>query len=307
MALATDARAYVAGNHLLQLDGVNVGFLRSVEGGDAYGEVVTESAGGTYFQKKHIGSVRYSDVEMELGWSLTKPIYEWIAASWEMNYARKDGKLVALDYNMTATSEREFFNALITETTIPACDAASKEPAYLTVRFQPEYTRSKKPSTRRFAATAFGKDARMWLPSNFRLEIPGLDCSKVSRVDSFTVKQPVQQEAIGDGRDYALEPGRIVFPDLKITLPERSVESWAAWHQDFVVNGRNDEGHEKGGRLVFLSADRKQELADVTFFNLGIYSLKKESDQAGADAIRRYTAALYCEKMELNYLAPVIA
>jgi len=302
----TDTRAYLSGNHLLQLDGVNTGLLRSVEGGDAYGEVVTESLGPAYFQKKHLGGVRYADIEMELGLGLTKSFYEWIAASWQMNYARKNGKVVALDFNMVAKSEREFFNALITETTVPALDGASKEPAYRTVRVRPEYTRVRKPSARKVAVAAFGKEARAWLPSNFRVQIDGLDCSKVQRVDSFTVKQTAPQDAVGDARDYEIVPGRVEFPNLRITLAEVSAESWAAWHQSFVIDGNNDESQEKGGSLVFLSADRKTELAEIRLFNLGIFRLRPERVEGGAEAVRRVTAELYCERMEFHYGSRVI-
>lgn len=45
---------------------------------------------------------------------------DWISASWKQNYQRKAGAVVATDYNYNAKSQRQFTNALLTATTIPA-------------------------------------------------------------------------------------------------------------------------------------------------------------------------------------------
>lgn len=298
-------RSYVAGNFFLNLDGVKTGFLKSVDGGGILGDVVSESSGASYYTKKHIGNVKYEDINIQIGFSMTKAIYDWIAASWMMNYQRKNGAVVACDYKLDAKTQREFFNALITETTLPACDGSSKEPAYLTIKFAPEYTRYSKASGK--ATGEYGKnEQKMWLPSNFRLEIDGLDCSKVNKVDSFTIKQTVQQDAIGDARDYAIEPGKLEFPNLKISMAEVTSDSWWQWHKDFVIDGNNDESREKSGRLVFLSPNRQTELAEVKFSNLGIFKINADKAEANNDSIKRVSAELYCEKMEFNYLANVI-
>ena len=45
-------------------------------------------------------------------------VFDWINASWSGNYSRKNGAVVATDHKLDAVSQREFFNALVTETTI---------------------------------------------------------------------------------------------------------------------------------------------------------------------------------------------
>lgn len=107
--------------------------------------------------------------------------------------------------------------------------------------------------------------ADVWLASNFRLEIDGLDCTKVNAIDSFTVKQKAVLDTIGDARDFVKEPGRLEFPNLTITMAEVAASSWQAWFEDFVINGVNDEQHEKNGALIFLSPNRQTELGRVNF------------------------------------------
>jgi phage tail-like protein len=301
-----DARSYVSGNFHFDLDGVKCGFIKSIEGGDIQAEVINEALGPDYFVHKHIGKPKYNDITMSVGFSMTKPIFEWIKASWQGNYQRKKGAITACNHKLEAMNVREFYEALVTETTIPAMDGGSKEPAYMTLKFAPEWIRFKKGDNKKVTGETGKGEQKAWLPSNFRLEIPGLDCKKVNKFDAFTVKQSAVEDAVGDTRDQAKEPGKLEFPNIKITLSETTVETWQAWHEDFVVRGNNSQDKEKTGSLIFLSSNREKELGRVNFFNLGIFKLSPEKSEANADQIKRVTAELYCERMELTYGDQVI-
>ena len=295
-----DVRSYVSGNFFFELDGVKCGFLKSIDGGAITAEVITEAVGPTYFAKKHIGGPKYEDFTMQIGFSMSKAVYDWIAASWAMNYQRKNGSIVACDYKLDAKSRRDFFNALITETGIPACDGSSKEPAYLTVKYAPEYTRYVKASGK--ASGELGKsEQKLWLPQNFKLTIDGLDCTKVAKIDAFTVKQTAVTDDIGDARDYLKEPGKLEIPNLKITLSEVTAQTWYDYHENFVIKGNNDEGAEKGGTLEFLSPNRQDTLLTITFMNLGIFKITTDKSEANADQVKRVSAEFYCEQMTLKY------
>jgi phage tail-like protein len=303
--LAALDRSYVSGNFTISLDGKSCGFLKSVDGGGITAEVIQEPTGPDYFVKKHIGQPKYEDYTIQLGFSMTKEMYQWITASWGMSYERKNGSVTACDYALNVKSQRNFFNALITETTIPACDGSSKEPAYMTLKLSPEYTRFEDHPTGTVKPD-YKVEQKMWLPCNFRLSIDGLDCTRVNKIDSFTVKQTVVTDDIGDARDYAKEPGKLEFPNLRITMAEVSAQSWKDWHKAFVIDGNNDEGFEKDGTLVFLSPNRMTQLARITFHNLGIYRLEPNKAEANADTIKRVTAELYCERMEFEYLNTLV-
>jgi len=302
------SRSYVAGNFYFSLDGAKCGYIKSIDGGGITAEVINEPSGPSYFTKKHIGQPKYEDITMQIGFSMTKAIYEWIRQSWSMQYARKAGAIHALDRDLTPKSARRFHEALITETGIPACDGSSKEPAYMTVKFAPEIIRYEKASGGKQDYGEYGKnEQKVWLPSNFRLTIDGLSCKKVNKVDAFTVKQTTVTDDIGDARDYMKEPGKLEFPNLKISLAEEDAQNWIDWHQTFVIEGNNDESMEKSGTLDLLTPNLKDVLATVKFHNLGIFKLAPEKAEANADTIKRVTAELYCERMEFDYTKNVIA
>jgi hypothetical protein len=297
-AAAEPLRSYVTGNLFLTLDGVKCGFLKSVDGGGISAEVITDPLGPSYFTKKHIGQPKYEAFEMQVGFSMTKVVYEWINQTWSWNIPRKSGGIISADYNLNAKSERQFTRALLTETTIPAMDSASKEPSYITLKFAPEYTRLVKSSGK--LATDNKIDQKIFLPSNFRLQIDGLDCSKVTKIESFTVKQGAAGKDIGSARDSQKEPGKLEFPNLKITMPETAAQSFIDWHENFVIKGMNDDSKERNGSLTLLSQNRQTELAKIEFFNMGIFRIQPDKTQAN-DQIRRLTVELYVERMTFQY------
>jgi phage tail-like protein len=299
---AASSRSYVSGNYSLTLDGVNTGFVKSIDGGAIYAEVVNEPMGADKIVHKHIGQPKYQDFTMQIGFSMAKPVYDWIAAAWKGNYQRKNGEVTAMDFNLKPTSTKQFYNALLTEVTMPALDGASKEPAYMTVKFAPEYTRNAKAASEKSAAaTAAPKgEQKTFIPSNFRLEIDGLDATKVNKIDAFTVKQTAVQNSVGDARDQQREPGKLEFPNLKVTLSAAGADGWLTWLDDFVVKGNNGQDKEKNGTIYYLATDKQTVLAKVKLYNMGIIRIDQVDSEAGSDAIQRYVAELYVERMEFE-------
>jgi tail tube protein gp19 len=314
---AEQVRSFAAGNFFLNLDGAKAGFLKSVEGGSATSDVVVEKPAADGVAHKHLAGVKYEDITMQIGFGMSKPLYDWIAASWTRNFMRKDGSVVAADFRFRAVSERQFFNALITEFTIPACDGASKEPGFMTLKISPEFTKLLKGGP---AVTPEPvQHQTRWLPANFRLSIDGLDTSRVSKIDAFTVKQRIVENAVGDQRDFEREPGTIEFPNLRIELSDASAQTWLDWHEDFVIRGNNGQDHERNGMLELLSPDLRTVLVRIRFFNMGIFSVgparapqnpcrsgcpADPDDESARSVLGKTQAELYVERMEFQYLGP---
>jgi phage tail-like protein len=289
---------FAAGRFALELDGTMCGFLKSVGGGAITADVITEPVGSSSFAPKHIGQPRYEELTLQLDLSLEKAVYQWIADTWAGKSARHDGSIVAVSSQQKTVSERQFFRAFLSEVTVPAMDASAKEPAFLTVKIAPEFHRAKGGSGATMKIPA--AKSKAWLPSNFRLEIDGLDCKKVSKIEALAVKQGVVPDPVGELREFAKQATQLEFPNLRITLAEAASQTWTSWFDDFVVKGLNSDADEKSGKLSFLTADRKSVLGEVTFFNLGIFRLEPEQQAVDQDTIARIRADLYCERMELK-------
>jgi hypothetical protein len=137
-----------------------------------------------------------------------------------------------------------------------------------------------------------------------RFEMAGLDGTKVTKIDSFTVRRAVPNKSVADPRSSETKPGVIEFPDLRITLPASGAQTWVSWHDDFVVKGENGPENERSGAIVYLEANQT-ELLRINLSNCGIFRLtpqqemKSTSPQSMPAMVQSIVAELYCERMDL--------
>jgi phage tail-like protein len=297
-AEAAAARPYTAGRFALELDGAVAGWLQSVKGGDARADVVVEALGGIgSYPKKHLAQLSYADIEMSLSLPASGSLAEWIEATLAGSLDRRDGAIVAVDAQSKEMWRREFSSALITEIQFPALDGASKDPAFLTVKIQPEYTNRAKGSGAILGSKTASKS---WLRSNFRLSLGNLDCSRVTKIDSLTVKRQMQEEEIGVARGYAKIPGNFEVSDLVVTLPEAYAQDFVDWHEDFLIQGNCADGDELKGEIELLAPNATDVLGTIELANVGIFALSDEATSANADSIRRIKAEMYVEKVSFE-------
>jgi hypothetical protein len=278
--------------NILHIDGVVCGLIKSAEGGGGVADVIEEPPLGVLV-KKHVGQPRWEDLELQVDLSQSDTVYSWIAASWRGDLQARNLLVTTVDSEGNVIRRREFRRALLTETTVPTPDAASKDVGFLTLKLAPEAARTL-PGGGTVPAPQPAV-VRRWQRGAFRLELPGLDCTTVSKIDSFTVKQTFTS-ANGDVR----KPGPLSFPNLSVTLSERSAETWQSWFNSFVLEGNNADTQEKRGSLTLLTPDLEQAVARIDLFNVGIFRLALERPGPYDMDPRRVVAGLYCERMDFK-------
>jgi len=298
-------RGYVAGNFALEMDGWPAGWLQSFEGGMPNTEVVMEKIGPDHLLHKHISTIKYDDLTLTFGAGMSRHFWDWIQRSFDRNYKREDGAVIAANYNFKETSRLTFHQALVNELSFPALDASSRDNAKVTCKLTPEWTDFKvtpeggasiKPDAERDQTRQ-----HRWSPANFRLVVDGVDCSRIFKIDAITLKQKLTDYAVGEVRDVQKEPTQIEYPNLVVTLPESHSKAWWDWYKDFVQSGNADESKERGGHLEYLNPTLDKVLFTLTFTRLGIFKATPDKAEAGSEQIRRCKFEMYCEKIDFKY------
>jgi len=273
--------------------------LKSFEGGGIRGEVERVGTGADQ-GAKHIAAIRFEPLTIVVGLSMGTALAGWISSTLTMAKTRMSGSIVVTDVEFKAQSYRHFTDALIEEITIPAADASSKDPGFFTLRLQPEGISY---------GAADGAVVRLpvevrrknWLPAHFRLRIGALPCERVSKIDSFTIRQRIVQNPLGALSPVnTKEPVGLEFPNLKVTFGGPDFAAWHHWFSDFVISGHNDQVDELQGTLEFLDQSMKVTLGSIEFSHIGIFSLGHERVDSGKEALLRYLAELYVEGMTFN-------
>jgi len=294
--LATQARktgGYAANKLALFLDGAMAGWVYSAEGGHATGDAVAGQ-----FQKKAPGGVKYEDITLSCGTGMSRGFYDWITATTGGKQLRKNGAIVVCDYDFKEVSRLEFNDALITEIGFPELDAASKDAAKMTIKFSPEFTRSIEKSGAALVGAVIPEMQKKWLPSNFRLQIGELNCTRVSKIEAITVKQKLAENPLAGARAYGNQSATLAKPALSITIPEADAPAFLAWQKQ-AVSG-NLSGVKKNGRLDYLAPDLREALFTLRFMSLIIAGITEDRSPARYENVRRFRVQMYYEGLEFS-------
>ncbi len=294
-------RSYSGNQFLFRLDDEAgaPALLRSVSGGGINGQIVDEGMGSDHRRIKHVGVVELEKIDVELSLALADPFIRWISESWTRTYSRRNGAVIHADFGYKEKVTQSFQEALITETKFPALDGSKGEPAYITVSIQPELSEIKKGD----GSTISGVEKtgqKKWQTSNFRLEIDGVDCTHVNKIDGWSVKQSIKQVYNGQDRFPEIEPTGIEFDDLTIYMALDHADGFLEWHRQYVHKGEEEGKHEKTGAIVLLAPDCNEQLLTVNLANVGIRGFTIESSKAASGDIKRAKVDLYVEAMDLK-------
>lgn len=261
--MAADKRSYTAARWVVELEGALAGPAESVQGGNIIeqGGNVNKPGG----VQKHPTNVKYEDIMLACGTGMSKSFYEWVGSVFSGRNSRKNGAISSCDDNYKETNRTEWNNGIISEVRFPGLDASSKEAARMTIRISPEGIRWVKGSGRDLR-TEIGRKQKAWEASNFRLEIPGVDCKRVSKIDALTVQE---------------NGSRHSFSNLVVTLPEADTSTWVAWERSH-SEGKSAQGGGKTGRLEYLGPDVREVLFSLTFHNLELGRLTTNATRRGS-------------------------
>lgn len=295
-------RSYAAAHFGLELDGSDsVGLFRSIEGGGVRADVMTYQQGGNYLRMRQLGKPKFEDIKVQVGMAMSQPFYDWIEKFFAGNAERKTGAIVAADFYYNERARREFAGAMIKELTFPKLDGSDKNAAYMSVGIAVESIDFKAGDAKKKLPVPTGFDAqKLWTACNFSFRIDGFEdaCKRVSKIDSFTIKQNVIEYHMGGQRAPVKTPSGIDFPNLSFYVPEADAAKFTDHVKDRVVKG-TVPGKLHGHLQTFDSG--RSLLFDVEFMGGDILSVTPDRSDSSSEEIKQVKVELYTEGMTFKY------
>jgi len=299
----TNNRAYAAAHFALELDGKSdVGLFRSIEGGNLKADVMTYQSGQNYDRWRQLGKPKFEDFKLQVGMSMSKPFYDWIAEFFQGKAIRKTGAIVAADFYYVERARREFKEAMIKELSFPKLDGSDKNAAYMTIGVAVEEMAFKPGAGKKLQQTTGMEGQKLWTSCNFRFSLDGFEdaCKNVSKVDAFTVKQNIIEYHQGNLRAPIKVPSQIDFPNLVFYVPEADAPKFQEHIKKRVVDG------EQPGRLtgtIQTYDNERKPLFTLSFYNADILAVTPDKSDSTSEEIKQVKIDLYTEKMEFEYVA----
>jgi phage tail-like protein len=291
-------RTFAAAHFSLELDGARTGLFRSIEGGSIKTDVMTYQNGANYDRWRQLGKPKYEDIKLQIGMSMSRPFYAWIKDFFTGVATRKTGAICAADFNYVERARREFKGALIKELTFPKLDGQDKAAAYMTVGVAVEEIVFKPGDNEVLLPGGGTENQKIWTANNFRLKIDGFDCSYVSKVDSFTIKQNIIEYHTGSQRAPIKTPSQVDFPNITFYVPLSKADEFIKHFNKRGVKG------EVPGRLTGMIQVFDQGKADtftLNFKGADFLSVTPDKHDATSEEIKHMKVEMYVEGMTFKY------
>jgi len=297
----TGNRSYAAAHFGLELDGSDsVGLFRSIEGGGVRADVMTYQNGGDYLRMRQLGKPKFEDIKVQVGMAMSQPFYAWIENFVAGKAVRKTGAIVAADFYYNERARREFDGAMIKELTFPKLDAADKNAAYMSIGLAVESIVFKPGKAQKLPHPAGFDTQKLWTACNFSFFLEGFGdaCRRVTKVDSFTVKQNIIEYHMGGQRAAVKTPSGIDFPNIAFYVPEADADLFVKHMQKRVVAG--EVPGKLHGQIQTFDNERRA-LFTLEYTGADILSVTPDRSDSSSEEIKQVKVELYTEGMKFTY------
>jgi hypothetical protein len=290
--MAVNKSGYSAAALALEIDGKYAGFLSTFDGGDAFAEVIeTPGTGGP--TDKSIGNTQYDDIVV------TCPLPDgtlatWVTAFLEGKAPEHDGAVIQLNLNRQPVRRLEWQKGAIFSVAFPGLDVSvGKQVGQLTITIRPTTTSDVGGSGQ--VSTPSQLQAKSWLAGDFALSMPGIDCTRVMRVEPIVVTQTYLAPAPGRG---APRPGPVHVSDLVVTVQQFGASDFVRWAEDFIVAGNNTKSHEKDATVRYLASNLRDDITRLNVLSTGIFRVDHLSQTFGLANLPQVRFSMYAEQAQ---------
>ena len=299
----TRNNVYAAAHFALALDGVSdLGLFRSIEGGNVKADVMTYQSGPIYDRWRQLGKPKFEDIKLQVGMAMSQPFYDWIADFFDGKPTRKTGAIVAADFYYKERARRKFTNAMINELTFPKLDGSDKSAAFMGIGMCVEGMVFKPGDGALITQSKGWKPQKLWTACNFRFRLDGFEpaCSRVSKIDSFTVKMAVLEYHGGGHRAPIKTPSPIDFPNISFYVPESDAQLFLNHVQKRIIADKAQQPGRLTGMIQTFDHERN-DLFTLQFSGAEIVSVTADKSDSSSEEIKQVKIELFTEKMDFKY------
>jgi hypothetical protein len=143
-------------------------------------------------------------------------------------------------------------------------------------------------------------EQKAWKACNFTFSLDGFEdaCKRVTKVESFTIKQNILEYSSGGRRTVSKTPSPIDFPQISFSLPEADAQPLFEHFKKRGVQGEVP-GRLHGQLTTFDNANDTR--FSLEFLNADILNVQPDKSDASTEEIKQVKVDVYVEKMKFKY------
>jgi hypothetical protein len=200
---------------------------------------------------------------------------------------------------------------MIKELTFPKLDAQDKNACYMNITLAVEDIAFAKGSGNKIPPQAknFDIQQKHWTANNFHFFLDDKKfenaCSRVLKVDSFTIKQNIIEHHMGGFKAAIKTPSSIEFPNLTFYVPEADAQPFMDHMAQRVGFGEMGRGEVRDAATLngHIEAynNELQPIFDLQFYGADIVSVTPDRSDATSEELKLVKVELFTEKMKFTY------
>jgi phage tail-like protein len=315
-----DKPLYSGAHFTIEVDGIGKGLkdlptLRSVEGGGAKADVVSYQMGENGDVWRQLGKTKYDDIKLTFGLSDVDGFRGWVHDFLKGTLTRKNGAILAADFNYKERARRKFEQAMIVGLGLPKFDANDKNQANVTITLAPEKVTYEKGSGATITATDVSENTQRKIAAcNFTFSLDGFqqETARTAKVEAMEIKvKTIEHHVSYSGDSVRFEPakipGKIEWPNLVFCVPEADAEPFRKLHNDRMSGKKKDQGQGLGATLVFFNNSKKK-MGEFQFKGVHIFNVQSEKSDASSEEMKLVKIECAIEQIliekDSNWVAP---
>jgi hypothetical protein len=139
---------------------------------------------------------------------------------------------------------------------------------------------------------------KLWTSCNFRFSLNGFNCLRVSKIDSFTIKQNIIEHHVGGVRAPFKSLSRIDIPTISFYVPEADA---AQYYERATLGARNGKPSPNLHGMIEMLDNGGETLGELAFRNCDIIGVTPDRSDATTEEIKQVKVELYSEMMGFSY------
>jgi hypothetical protein len=281
-------RSYTAGFIGIELDGANVGTVRSVAGCDVAAPAATvNTVDGV---QKQAGAPQYAPCTIRFSSGMKPAFYQWVVDALAGKSLPRSVAIIVFDSSYKAINRLQLAEASVTRFALPALRAGSDEQVVFELTIAASSVKRAAPS----GTMSSGTTPKAMLASNFKLSSLGLDkdLSYATAVDSWAFEIPRAQSG-----DLKVSSGPPQLGDLTVTVNAPGGAEFDAW-LDGLILGKPTE---KPLTLSLMDATLKAPLVDVVFPATGLVGADLLGSAESSSSPTKRSFSMYVEGAAIKF------
>jgi hypothetical protein len=293
-----DKRNYTGGRFAFSIGTDAAAVVSKVEPGAAELDVADIQYSTSNIIGKQTTNMKWGEWKVSLGIGMGQQLYQLINAAMDQQAAPFSGQIAIADFNFKEQRLIQFHDALITSVGLSKLSGKDKATFTIDVGFIPERV-DYAPGSGSDIRGKLGPAQKAYSTNNYRVDINGLPCKRVTEVDALKWTVKTALEYTGEMALPTLHAAKVERPELTLTVSAADAEPFEKNFHSFALQGKRLVSDEMSGTIELLDPALGKAVATINLKQMGWKKFAADAYEANKEGTSQVKCTFWVEDSDL--------